>query len=245
MENLKSSEIKILEQEFGPVNQAKLNLYIILGLLGDFDSFEYIQSLVLILDKLKDYGFNIFVLGIGDAQSKKYFCNHTKLPKSFLKVIESNSIHKQLGLNEGLSFSNSQIFNLMLMCMGIGSKGTLREVLRGYTGDINGQRIFKSDKDLPFIKNNLFNYDLFNLIGNNDSLRPFELASLRLINMKEVLSNWKIYMLNNDYLTQRGATYVIDADYKFIYSHKNEGVLGFSENMSNPMRFLYNIMNDQ
>ena len=47
-------------------------------------------------------------------------------------------------------------------------------------------------------------------ISNDGSLRPFELASLRLSNMIEVLSNWNIYMNNTAYLTQRGATFLID-----------------------------------
>ena len=79
---------------------------------------------------------------------------------------------------------------------------------------------------------------MFNVISKNGSLRPFELASLRLMNMIEVVSNWDIYMLSSLFLTQRGATYLIDKDKNLLYSYKSKGLLGFSENMSNPVEFL-------
>ena len=70
------------------------------------------------------------------------------------------------------------------------------------------------------------------------TLRPLELASLRLMNMIEVLSKWKIYMNINKYLTQRGGTYFINSDNEIIFSFKNKALLGFSETMDQPLKYL-------
>ena len=42
--------------------------------------------------------------------------------------------------------------------------------------------------------------------------RPFELATVRLRNMNEVLSKWGTYVPNNAYITQRGGTFLLDED---------------------------------
>ena len=50
----------------------------------------------------------------------------------------------------------------------------------------------------------------FKIQGRPLYLRPFELASLRLQNMIEVLSNWDTYMPYPNSLTQRGGTYLLN-----------------------------------
>jgi hypothetical protein len=113
---------------------------------------------------------------------------------------------------------------LLLMCAGIGSPGTLAEVFRGYRGDRNApQRI-----DSP----------LFRLAGGEGFQRPFELATVRLRNMNEVLSNWRLYVPRDDFITQRGGTFLLDADNHILYSHRDAGILGFSATMSRPLSFL-------
>jgi hypothetical protein len=42
----------------------------------------------------------------------------------------------------------------------------------------------------------------FNLVGGSGFQRPIELANLRLPNVSEVLSHWKIYVPNADFITQ-------------------------------------------
>jgi hypothetical protein len=68
--------------------------------------------------------------------------------------------------------------------------------------------------------------------------RPFELATLRLRNMVEVLGNWKTYVPNPAYLTQRGGTFLFDSGGKLLYEHRDTGILGFAANMSHPLSFL-------
>ena len=79
---------------------------------------------------------------------------------------------------------------------------------------------------------------MFNLVGKQGRLRPLELASLRLMNMIEVISKWNIYMINPSFLTQRGATYLISNEVNILYTYKNNALLDFSETMSEPLEFI-------
>ncbi len=54
----------------------------------------------------------------------------------------------------------------------------------------------------------LFNGKIFDLLSNQYGLRPFELATRRLMNMIEILYNWNIYVPDASFLTQRGATII-------------------------------------
>ncbi len=56
--------------------------------------------------------------------------------------------------------------------------------------------------------------------------------------MTEVLSNWQTYVPNNDYLTQRGATFLFDGEGHLLYEHRDRAILGFAEHMSCPLSFL-------
>ncbi len=222
----------------------KRNLYIVLGLLGDFDSIEYTQCLVPYLDKLSKSNIQLSVVGIGNNDSKEYFCNYTKLPESYLKLTEDLDIHNQLKLSKGLCLPINPVLNLMLMCMGINSPGTLKEVLRGYVGDNTASNIFDKEEKIYFTNNIAFKASMFNTFGHENALRPFELASLRLKNMIEVLANWNIYMPNHNYLTQRGGTFFIDENNHLLFSYYNKALLGFSKTMSKPLDYLDNLIKD-
>lgn len=154
-------------------------------------------------------------------------------------------IHRQLKLYQGLSvklpfFSTGQNawLNLMLMCAGIGSPGTLAEVFRGYKGDRKAPQLIADDevvraRPLPPMKGSFFK-----LAGGSGFQRPFELATLRLRNMTEVLSNYSTYVPQSAYLTQRGGTFLFDSEGNLLYEHRDRGILGFAENMSRPLSFL-------
>ena len=125
----------------------------------------------------------------------------------------------------------------MLMCAGIGSPGTLLEVLRGYTGDRHAPQLFANDeiiKDTPLPQ---MKGSFFKLAGGENFQRPFELATLRLRNMTEVLSNWSTYVPDASYLTQRGGTFLLDGE-QLLYEHRDRNILGFAANMSNPLSFI-------
>ncbi len=230
--------IKIFNEGLLEADNQKKTLYIALGLLGDFDSFEYVQALLPYLEKLKKANINLMIVGIGDQESKEYFCNYTKLPMEYLKVFNNADLHKSLKLDRGLNLTLNPFLNLILMCLGIKSPGTLKEVFRGYIGDKNGNRVFQDNENINFINIIKFKSNLFNFISRDESLRPFELASARLLNMQEVISNWEIYMKNYSHLTQRTGTFLIDEYSNILYSFSSKGLLGFSETMTLPMDFL-------
>jgi AhpC/TSA antioxidant enzyme len=220
-------------------------LIIICPQLGDFDSLEYAWWLNREQEQLKSSGVTVRMVGIGDRSSGQKFCEFTKFPAEWLFIDSQAEIHSQLNLYAGLSlklprFSATQNawLNLILMCAGIASPGTLREVFRGYKGDrsapqlIADREIVKA-KPLPPIAGSFFN-----LAGGNGFQRPFELATLRLRNMAEVLGNWQTYVPDPTYLTQRGGTFLFDDRGVLLYSHLDLCILGFAANMSQPLSFL-------
>ena len=77
------------------------------------------------------------------------------------------------------------IINLLIMCAGINSRGTLKEVLRGYLGDKNANRLFDFDEDINLGPFSLLRGEMFDIFSQKNNLRPFELATKRLMNMIE------------------------------------------------------------
>ena len=220
-------------------------LVLIWSQLGDFDNLEYAWWLQKEKEKLEAKGITIRAIGIGDRNSGIKFCEYTGFPQESLFVDSQAQIHSSLGLYAGLNLKFALLskgqnawLNLMLMCAGIGSPGTLAEVFRGYKGDkkapqlINDEEVIRGTP-LPPMKGSFFN-----LAGGKGFQRPFELATLRLRNMTEVLSNWNIYVPDSSYLTQRGGTFLFDSQGDLIYEYRDKGILGFAEDKSNPLSFL-------
>jgi hypothetical protein len=213
-------------------------LVVLLPQLGDFDSLEYAQALVPVLPRLEVARITPLAIGIGNEASRRRFCTFTGFPIERLQVDPEPVLHRALGLYEGLQGPGGPWPNLLLMCAGIGSPGTLAEVLRGYTGDRSApQRIADDEtieaKPLPPIRGSFFAR-----AGGTGFQRPFELATLRLRNMGEVLSHWRTYVPRDDFLTQRGGTFLLDADDTLLVEHRDRGILGFSATMTRPLAFL-------
>ncbi|MEB3213914.1 MAG: peroxiredoxin-like family protein [Leptolyngbyaceae bacterium] len=220
-------------------------LVLVLPQLGDFDSLEYAWWLNRESDKIAELGLSLCAIGIGDRPSGQQFCDFTGFPADALFIDPTAELHRQLGLYEGLTWSipglspgQSAWVNLMLMCAGIGSPGTLAEVFRGYRGDRQAPQLIADDEavkatPLPRLKGSFFQW-----AGGKGFQRPFELATLRLRNMAEVLGHWNTYVPDARYMTQRGATFVFDATGEMVYEHCDRGILGFAENMSRPLSFL-------
>tara|TARA_Y100001968_G_C19273025_1_gene675234 strand:+ start:283 stop:1017 length:735 start_codon:yes stop_codon:yes gene_type:complete len=218
--------------------KSRYKLIIILGCLADFDSFEYIQAINKFINEANPKELFCTVIAIGSEKSKNQFCNYTDLSRDQLIIMNSNKIHLDLDLVSGLSLDLPAIFNLLLMCSGLNSPGTLKEVLRGYSGDRSSSNIFDINNDIkiPFIPQ--LNSSLFKILGNEQTLRPFELATRRLLNMIEILSHWRIYAPYPEYLTQRGGTFLFGEHNQLLYSYRPLGLLGFASNMSKPLDFL-------
>ncbi len=244
-QRVSDAEIVPILNNCSPVN---FLLVLVLPQLGDFDSLEYAWWLQKEAELLAKKQITVRAVGIGDRASGERFCDYTGFDRAALFVDPDAKLHQKLNLYSGLDlkfpgFSKGQNawLNLILMCAGIGSPGTLKEVFRGYLGDRSAPQLIE-DKEtvqappLPAIEGSLFNQ-----AGGNGFQRPFELATLRLRNMGEVLSNWNIYVPNPAYLTQRGATFLFDSTGELIYQHRDRNILGFAKNMSRPLEFLQDI----
>lgn len=220
-------------------------LVLVLPQLGDFDSLEYAWWLNRSADQLQAMNLGLCAVGIGDRASGEQFCSYTGFSPNSLFVDPTAELHQQLGLYRGLSLKLPALsagqnawVNLMLMCAGLGSPGTLGEVFRGYRGDRTAPQLIANDEvvkasPLPALKGSAFN-----IAGGTGFQRPLELATLRLRNMTEALSHWTTYVPNSAYLTQRGGTFLFDRNGTLLYEHRDQGILGFAANMSNPLEFL-------
>jgi hypothetical protein len=242
-----TSAQRVSDQSFVPILQgcesAPKTLVLVWPQLGDFDSLEYAGWLMRQPDRWQ--GIAVRAIGIGNLESGEQFCQYTGFPADCLFVDPKAELHQKLGLYAGLSlklpgFSASQNawLNLLLMCAGIGSPGTLAEVFRGYRGDRNAPQLIAPDEvvkatPLPGIKGSFFD-----MAGGSGFQRPFELATLRLRNMAESLGKWQTYVPDAAYMTQRGGTFLFDAQGVLLYEWRDRGILGFAENMSDPLAFL-------
>lgn len=219
---------------------------LVLSQLGDFDSLEYAWWLH--QDRELFSNIDLVAIGIGDRQSGQKFCEYTGFAPDKLFIDPTASLHQTLGLYRGLEWhipgleAGQQAWvNLMLMCAGIGSPGTLKEVFRGYKGDKTAPQLFGDEEiinapPLPALKGKFFE-----TAGGKGFQRPLELATLRLRNMGEVLGNWSTYVPDASLMTQRGGTFLFDTQGELLYKHLDQNILGFAENMSRPLSFLESI----
>jgi hypothetical protein len=221
-------------------------LVLLLPQLGDFDSLEYAWWLQRYALQLQEANLAIRAVGIGDRASGEQFCTYTGFPGDWLFIDPTATLHQHLGLYAGLSLkvpvlssAQNAWLNLLLMCAGVGSPGTLAEVLRGYRGDRSAPQLIADDEVVKATPLPAFKGSFFKLAGGTGFQRPFELATLRLRNMAEVLTHWPTYVPNAAYLTQRGGTFLFDRQGNLLYEHRDRGILGFAANMSDPLSFLW------
>tara|TARA_B100001287_G_C22513638_1_gene449426 strand:+ start:92 stop:823 length:732 start_codon:yes stop_codon:yes gene_type:complete len=228
-----------LANDFQFEKQHKNKLIVFLGLLGDFDSFEYALNISEFLKSTKVSKFDIFLIAIGNENGREKFCKFTDFPKENLKVVDNNQLHSLVGASKGLDLGVGGWLNMTLMLMGIGSSKTLIEVLRGYTGDKGSNQIYSDDDQISLFDSLKFSGRLFSKSFGKGYLRPFELATFRLNNMIEIFKNWEHYMINTKYLPQRSCTFILDENDDIIYKFFSEDILNYSNNMKSPLDFLY------
>jgi len=238
------NNIKNLVEEFNFNGEKKFKLIVLFGLLGDFDSFEYAINLKNFVDNLKDKNLDIFAIAIGNQKGKQKFCKFTGFREENLIVVSDNKIHNNLKLSKGLDIGLGGWINMLLMLSGINSFKTIKEVIRGYTGDRKAKQIYSEVEIIDVLKFLKFSGNSFKKVFGDGYLRPFELATFRLNNMNEIIQNWSDYILNEEYLPQRGASFLLNNKNQIIYKFFSKDVLGYSSNMRDPLGFLTDLIKE-
>jgi len=244
--NSKTSESNLnkIIDEYKFNGQKKFKLIVLFGLLGDFDSFEYAINLKNFIDNHQDKNLDIFAIAIGNQNGKQKFCKFTGFHKENLIVVSDNQIHNNLKISRGLDIGLGGWINMLLMLSGINSFKTIKEVIRGYTGDRKAKQIYSEFDKIDVLKFFKFSGNSFKKVFGDGYLRPFELATFRLNNMNEIIKNWSDYILNEKYLPQRGASFLLNDKNQVIYKFFSNDVLGYSSNMRDPLGFLSDLIKE-
>ena len=236
------NDINNLVEKYNFKSEKPFKLIILFGLLGDFDSFEYAINLTNFIDSNQDENLDIFAIAIGSQNGKEKFCNFTGFREENLIVVSNNQIHNNLNLSKGLNVGLGGWINMLLMLSGINSLKTIKEVFRGYTGDRKAKQIYSESEEIDILKFLKFSGNSFSQVFGDGYLRPFELATFRLNNMNEIIQNWGDYILNEKYLPQRGASFLLNKKNQVIYKFFSRDVLGYSSNMRDPLGFLSDLL---
>ena len=236
--------INDLIEEFNFKGEKRFKLIVLFGLLGDFDSFEYTINLQNFIDNHQNTNLDIFAIGIGTQKGKEKFCNFTGFSKDNLIVVSDNKIHNNLKISRGLDSGLGGWVNMLLMLSGINSIKTIKEVIRGYTGDRKAKQIYSEFDKIDVLKFLNFSGNSFSQVFGDGYLRPFELATFRLNNMNEIIRNWCDYILHAKYLPQRGASFLLNDKNQVIYKFFSSDVLGYSSNMKDPLEFLSDLIKE-
>jgi len=236
------NDINNLVEELNLKGSKNFKLIVLFGLLGDFDSIEYAINLKKFTDNYQDKNLDIFAIAIGNQYGKKKFCKFTGFPEENLIVVPDNKIHNNLKVSRGLDIGLGGWINMLLMLSGINSFKTIKEVIRGYTGDRKANQIYSEFDEIEVLKFLNFSGNSFRKVFGVGYLRPFELATFRLNNMNEIIQNWSDYMLNEKYLPQRGATFLLSEKDQVIYKYFSNDILGYSSNMRDPLGFLSDLI---
>ncbi len=238
LSNKQKNTLNKLIEDFKFSGSKKYKLIVLWGLLGDFDSFEYAINLKNFISHNQNKDIDIFAIAIGNKTGKDKFCKFTGFPSKNLEVVFDNKIHQNLMVSKGVDLGLGGWINMLIMLSGINSLKTVREVIRGYTGDRNSKQIFSDEDQINLLNLIKFSGVFFKNTCGEGYLRPFELATYRLSNMLEILQNWNDYILDNKYLPQRGASFILNQKDKIIYKYFSNDVLGYSSKMEDPLNFL-------
>ena len=238
LNNTQKNSLDSLIENFNFSGSKKYKLIVLFGLLGDFDSFEYAMNLKNFIKDNPNNNIDIFALAIGNKIGKEKFCKFTGFPYKNLEVVNDNRIHQKLMVSRGIDLGLGGWINMLIMLSGINSLETVKEVIRGYTGDKNSRQIYYDEDKINLFKYVKFSGVFFKYTCGEGYLRPFELATFRLNNMLEILQNWNDYILDSKYLPQRGASFLLNNKEQIIYKYFSKEVLGYSPKMEDPVAFL-------
>ncbi len=195
--------------------QERRHVFLFLSHFGDLTSWEYAQKLRDKWDRIEALADGVTVVGLGSRESGQKFAELLNFPTDALFADPDGELYEQLGFERGFLPDSdvSPYLKLLPMLAGIGSPGTLQEVLRGYVGDRDAKQIFESGP--------------FDVLGK-DYQRPFELATLRLRNMVGILPNWGALVSSDALITQQGGTLVFQGT-EVIHEQRDTGILKYAD----------------
>jgi hypothetical protein len=194
----------------------------------------------------------VVLVGIGSVKAATKFAQDLELEKRVggklvLVADETGSVTQQLGCYQGwltVDKKHKQRFpttdlnpylKLLGMVLGFGSPGTISSVVYGYLGDVadNGpdERNWVVESLLQGTskgRNPGITADAFNGVSPESSLRPFELATLRLQTGLHVVSNWRtLGPKDGDLYTRMGGTFIFNQK-ECLWEHFDQGILNYA-----------------
>ena len=104
-----------LVNDFHFEHSKKRKLIAIVGLLGDFDSFEYAINLRQFAISNNLENLDIFLIAIGNEKGRQKFCKYTGFSEKNLKVFNNNQLHQRVGASKGLDIGLGGWVNITLM----------------------------------------------------------------------------------------------------------------------------------
>lgn len=195
---------------------------------ADFNSWEYAQKLRHYLPQIDDAGVEVVGVSLGTVEAARDFCGETGFPLDNMFMDATGEAYSALGYSNGFEpklprgKKVNPYLRLLPMLAGIGSPGTIQAVLKGYVGDPDANADWISSA-LSMVDNKEFDF-----LGTRGS-RPLEVATLRLQNMRQIVTKWnKLAPPDKELITQQGGTLVFDGTDK-IYSYKDKGILVYTD----------------
>ncbi|KAA8494506.1 hypothetical protein FVE85_2747 [Porphyridium purpureum] len=195
---------------------------------GDLTTFEYAQRLLPELQVLEDKNVNLVCVGIGSPENARLFAQITGFPIEYVYADETAAAYEALDLYKGFLGERAQVHpyvKLFAMLAGIGSPGTLRRVLGGYIGSRDRSIEKWSKGAIKFLDANMFD-----VLGSQYQ-RPFELATVRLQNMIDIIPRWfELSPEKQELIVRQGATLVLDAaEERVLYAYRDTGILVYAD----------------
>jgi hypothetical protein len=197
----------------------------------------------------------IVLVGIGSVASAQQFAKDVELANIIdpdrltLVADETGAVTEALGCYRGWLPMDREhrdryphtdmnpYLKLFGMIFGFGSPGTIPKVLSGYTGDIRNEkgafgRKWVVDALLQGSKKGRIpqlTEEAFQEVPPNSSLRPFELATLRLQTGVHIVANWgKLGPKDGELFTRMGGTFVFGRDRECVWSFFDKGILVYA-----------------
>ena len=200
---------------------------------GDYNAWELTQQYMLAIKEGRlSSNCHVVLVGIGSIDAAQTFANDIGLlgenPRITLVTDETGDVTEALDCYRGWltvdkkhkeKYPYTDIpagMKLLGMVLGLGSPGTIGNVLQGYTGDITqnygpfGRRWVVNALTQGSEKGRFPKVDLdLDLEEENESLKPFELATLRLQTGLHIVAKWrKLGPKDGDLFTRMGGTFV-------------------------------------